>query len=90
VPNQSTTEATTSRLVKCGQTVFIGGLIKRTSEQVRDGVPVLGALFSNRSLSSVYTGLVVLITRYIFSWNDEVISIYQRFPDVTACLSVRQ
>jgi len=63
--------------VESGQTVFIGGLIKRTSEQIRDGVPVLGdlpgigALFSNRSLSSVNTELVVLITPYIVD-NDKV------------------
>jgi type II secretory pathway component GspD/PulD (secretin) len=77
VPNQSTTEVTTSMLVDSGQTVFIGGLIKRTSEQIRDGVPVLGdlpvigGLFSNRSLSSVNTELVVLITPYIVD-NDMV------------------
>ncbi|MBT8117978.1 MAG: hypothetical protein KJO66_09105 [Gammaproteobacteria bacterium] len=77
VPNQSTTEVTTSMLVESGQTVFIGGLIKRTSEQIREGIPVLGdipglgLLFSNRSLSSVNTELVVLITPYIVD-NDKV------------------
>ena len=77
VPNQSTTEVTTSMLVESGQTVFIGGLIKRTSEQIREGVPILGdipglgLLFSNRSLSSVNTELVVLITPYIVD-NDQV------------------
>jgi type II secretory pathway component GspD/PulD (secretin) len=77
VPNQTTTEVTTSMLVESGQTVFIGGLIKRTSEQIRAGVPVLGdipvlgMLFSNRSLSSVNTELVVLITPYIVD-NDKV------------------
>lgn len=71
IPNQTTTEVTTSMLVESGQTVFIGGLIKRTSEQTREGVPVLGdipglgLLFSNRSLSSINTELVVLITPYI-------------------------
>jgi type II secretory pathway component GspD/PulD (secretin) len=77
VPNQSTTEVTTSMLVESGQTVFIGGLIKRTSEQSREGVPVLGdipglgLLFSSRSLSSVNSELVVLITPYIVD-NDTV------------------
>jgi type II secretory pathway component GspD/PulD (secretin) len=77
VPNQTTTEVTTSMLVESGQTVFIGGLIKRTSEQIREGVPVLGdipglgLLFSNRSLSSVNSELVVLITPYIVD-NDKV------------------
>ena len=63
--------------VKSGQTVFIGGLMKRTSEQIRNGVPVLGdipglgMLFSNRTLSSVNTELVVLITPYIVD-NEKV------------------
>ncbi|MDX1698102.1 MAG: hypothetical protein R3308_07425, partial [Thiohalobacterales bacterium] len=42
IPNQTTTEVTTSMLVESGQTVFIGGLIKRNTEQTREGVPVLG------------------------------------------------
>jgi type II secretory pathway component GspD/PulD (secretin) len=75
VPNQTTTEVTTSMLVDSGKTVFIGGLIKRSSEQTREGVPVLGdipvigGLFSNRALSSKNTELVVLITPYIVDDN---------------------
>jgi type II secretory pathway component GspD/PulD (secretin) len=71
IPNQNTTEVTTSMLVESGKTVFIGGLIKRKSEQSREGVPVLGdipvvgMMFSNRALSTVNTELVVLITPYI-------------------------
>jgi type II secretory pathway component GspD/PulD (secretin) len=71
VPNQNTTEVTTSMLVESGKTVFIGGLIRRTSEQSREGVPVLGdlpvvgLLFSNKALSTTSTELVVLITPYI-------------------------
>jgi len=77
VPNQTTTEVTTSMLVDSGQTVFIGGLIRQTAEQTREGVPVLGdipgvgLLFSNRSISSVNTELIVLITPYIID-NDKV------------------
>ena len=75
IPNQTTTEVTTSMLVESGHTVFIGGLIKRSSEQTREGVPVLGdipvvgSLFSNRALSTVNTELVVLITPYIVDNN---------------------
>ena len=71
IPNQTTTEVTTSMLVESGQTVFIGGLIKRSSEQTREGVPVLGdipvlgMLFSNRAMRSVNTELIVLITPHI-------------------------
>ncbi len=71
VPNQSTTEVTTSMLVESGKTVFIGGLIRRSDIKTREGVPVLGdvpglgLLFSNKAINSVNTELVVLITPYI-------------------------
>jgi type II secretory pathway component GspD/PulD (secretin) len=71
IPNQNTTEVTTTMLVESGKTVFIGGLIKRSEIKTREGVPVLGdipglgLLFSNRAISSINTELVVLITPYI-------------------------
>lgn len=71
IPSQKTTEVTTTMLVESGQTVFIGGLIKRSSQQTRESVPILGdlpllkSLFSNRAVSSVNTELVVLISPYI-------------------------
>ena len=75
IPNQNTTEVTTSMLVESGKTVFIGGLIRRSSEKSREGVPVLGdlpvvgLLFSNKALSTTSTELVVLITPYIVDDN---------------------
>ena len=78
VPNQTTTEVTTSMLVESGKTVMIGGLIKRSSGQTRESVPVigkipgLGRLFSNESQSSVNSELVVLITPYIIGEEDAV------------------
>lgn len=71
IPSQSTTEVTTTMLVDSGQAVFIGGLIRRTAEATREGVPVLGSLpllgrlFSNRASNVITTELVVLITPYI-------------------------
>ena len=71
IPNQTTTEVTTTMLVESGQTVFIGGLMKRTAIETREGVPILGdipglgLLFSNRAINSVNTELVILITPYI-------------------------
>ncbi len=71
IPSQSTTEVTTTMLVDSGQVVFIGGLIRRTAEATREGVPVLGSLpllgrlFSNRASNVITTELVVLITPYI-------------------------
>ena len=58
-------------LVQSGQTIFIGGLLKRTATETREGVPFLGdiplvgLLFSNRAINSINTELVVLITPYI-------------------------
>jgi type II secretory pathway component GspD/PulD (secretin) len=73
IPNQKTTEVTTTMLVDSGQTVFIGGLIRRDSTETREGVPVLGdipglkLLFSNRAVNTVNTELVVLVTPYILN-----------------------
>jgi type II secretory pathway component GspD/PulD (secretin) len=71
IPNQTTTEVTTTMLVESGKTVFIGGLIKRTASETREGIPILGdipgvgLLFSNKGISSINTELVVLITPHI-------------------------
>lgn len=78
VPSQTTTEVTTQLLVNSGQTVFIGGLIKRTLNETRNGVPLLGRipglglLFSSREVTSVNTETVVMITPIIVdgSTND--------------------
>ena len=48
IPSQTTTEVTTSLLADDGQTIFIGGLLKKKSDYSKDGVPVLvltGGLF---------------------------------------------
>ena len=77
IPNQNTTEVTTTMLVESGKTVFIGGLIKRSEIKTREGVPVLGdipglgLLFSNKAISSINTELVVLITPYIMD-NEQL------------------
>ncbi len=71
IPSQSTTEVTTTMLVESGKTVFIGGLIKQSTQESREGVPVLGDIpliglaFSNRAITSINSELVVLITPYI-------------------------
>ena len=68
VPSQTTTEVTTSLLVASGQPIFIGGLIRNTTNETRTGVPVLGRvpgvrwLFSNQSRTSLNTETVVIIT----------------------------
>ncbi len=82
IPSQTTTEVTTRLLVGSGQTVFIGGLIKQTLSESRNGVPVLsriplvGLLFSSREVTSVSTETVVIITPRVVGeisgpWNTE-------------------
>ena len=78
IPNQQTTEVTTQMLVEDGQTVFIGGLIRRSIDQNREGVPVLGDIpilgrvFSNKSDSSINTETVVMITPHIVDNHNNV------------------
>jgi len=82
IPSQVTTEVTTQLLVPSGQTAFIGGLIKHTSNLTQDGVPVLRRvpglrrLFSSQQRTEVDTETIVLITPYIVeefnaAWNTE-------------------
>ena len=78
IPNQQTTEVTTQMLVEDGQTVFIGGLIRRSLDQNREGVPVLGDIpivgrvFSNKFDSSINTETVVMITPHIVDNHNNV------------------
>jgi type II secretory pathway component GspD/PulD (secretin) len=80
IPSQTTTEVTTHMVVGDGETVFIGGLIKHSQAQSREGVPVLGdipllgRMFSNHSTNDISTETVVLITPhlidgYVSEWN---------------------
>lgn len=80
IPSQVTTEVTTQLLVPSGQTVFIGGLMKHTSNLNRSGIPVLGRvpglrrLFSSNEQTEVNTETIVLITPHIVEgfnaeWN---------------------
>lgn len=71
IPSQSTTEVTTQMLAEDGQTLFIGGLIRNSTDDSTEGVPVLGSipllgkLFSSSAKSSSNAEFVVLITPYI-------------------------
>jgi type II secretory pathway component GspD/PulD (secretin) len=68
IPSKKSTEVTTQLLCEDGQSVFIGGLIKRVSSKRRTGVPVLGdlpavgALFSSTEEIGTTTETVVVIT----------------------------
>ena len=91
IPNQSTTEVTTTMLVDSGQSIFIGGLIRRSTERTREGVPVLGdiplvgRLFSNEATTAFNTELVVLITPYLIDestiLDDGTLGTIKEFED---------
>ncbi len=75
IPSKTTTQLSTRMLVPDGQTVFLGGLIKHNTNESREGVPllgdlpVMGALFSNRSKSLTATEIVVLITPKVIDFQ---------------------
>lgn len=75
IPSKTTTQVTTRMLVPDGKTVFMGGLIRRSSNNSREGIPglgdlpVLGALFSNDSENVSTTEIVVLLTPKIIDFN---------------------
>lgn len=68
IPSKKSTEVTTQLLCEDGQSVFIGGLIKRMTSTRRNGIPVLGeipgvgALFSSNEELGSSTETVVIIT----------------------------
>lgn len=71
LPSKTTTEVTTQVLVKDGQTLFIGGLIREREEMARQGIPLLmdipllGRLFGKTTVGTQKTEIVVLITPHI-------------------------
>jgi len=82
IPSQATTEVTTRLLVDSGDTIFVGGLIKQSISENRNGVPYLGRipglglLFSSREKTSINTETIVVITprvvgRTVGPWSTE-------------------
>ncbi len=77
IPSQTTTEVTTQVLVDNGQTVFIGGLIKRNQTDNQDKViglgdlPLIGGLFKNSSKATLNTETVVILTPRIISDDNK-------------------
>ena len=75
IPSKATTEVSTQMLVPNGKTVFMGGLIRRSVNNTREGVPglgdvpLVGALFSNDSKNISTTEIVVLLTPTIIDFT---------------------
>ena len=76
IPSKTTTQVSTRMLVPDGKTVFMGGLIRRTSNQSRESVPglgdmpLIGGLFSNDSSNISTTEIVVLLTPTIIKFDQ--------------------
>jgi len=77
IPSKSTTEVSTRMLVPSGKTVFLGGLIKHSVSNTREGIPglgdlpLIGGLFSNRAKNITSTEIVVLITPTIVDYSSD-------------------
>ena len=77
IPSKSTTQVSTRMLVPDGRTVFLGGLIKHSVNDTREGVPglgdlpVVGGLFSNTATSLTSTEIVILITPQVVNYSLE-------------------
>jgi len=95
IPDKKSTEVTTELLCEDGQSVFIGGLIKKTSSRDKTGVPVLGdipgigRLFSTTTESINNTETVVIITprivqdpRMAKEFTDEKLGLIEHANDL--------
>jgi len=80
IPSQTTTEVTTQMLAEDGQRIFIGGLIRTSDIEAREGVPglseipLLGGLFSNTEERTINTETVVVITPHIMAHKRDAVS----------------
>ncbi len=81
------TEATTNLVVKNGQTIVIGGLIREDDSKAREGIPwlskipILGYLFGNTTKENNRTELVILLTPYVVKDQQDVASVTNRYAD---------
>lgn len=91
IPSQTTTEVTTNLLIPSGETVFIGGLIKKSEVDRRQSVPglnrvpVMRRLFTGTENTQITTETVVLITPVLAddtrqSWNQGEIERVESSP----------
>ncbi|OGC04949.1 hypothetical protein A2276_03225 [candidate division WOR-1 bacterium RIFOXYA12_FULL_43_27] len=71
IPNENTTETKNEVLVKDGQTIVIGGLIKKKELQIESGIPILmnipfiGMAFKRNTISNENRELIIFIKPHI-------------------------
>ena len=84
-PTFTTREAETTVVVNSGDTLVIGGIIRESRDESRQGVPylmdvpVLGRLFRNNADGVDRTELIVLITPFVVRDRDEALSVTEEF-----------
>lgn len=77
-PTINQRRVTSTIAVQSGETIALGGLIRQTDSDSKSGVPivqripVLGNLFSTRSITSRKTELLVLLTPRVIEDNSDV------------------
>ncbi len=71
LPQKQSTETTTSLLVKDGQTIIIGGLMKEYSQETKSGVPILadipfiGVAFRRTDIETQKREIIILISPHL-------------------------
>ena len=81
------TEAATNLVVRDGQTIIIGGLIREDDNKNRQGIPflykipVLGYLFGNTERDNTRTELIILLTPHVVKNQKEATSITNKLID---------
>lgn len=93
LPQKQTTEATTTVIVKDGETIVIGGLIKNKSREIEKGVPIImnipiiGNFFKRKELTWEKKEIIAVITPHILTaekikaMNPEVEDLKKRQTD---------
>jgi general secretion pathway protein D len=86
-PVISTREASTRAVIKHGQTVVIAGLIGDSRDETISGIPILrdipllGALFRNRSFTTNRTELAIFVTPYLVRTDSDADLLRERVRD---------
>lgn len=85
LPSETTTEVTTKVVVKDGESIFIGGLIRERQEKATKQIPVLGdipligSIFKRSTNTQSKTETIIVITPHIIT--DRNIEILQKEKD---------
>jgi len=83
-PIVGTRKARTQIAVNTGETIVIGGLLRKSEKKTREGVPflshlpLLGSLFSYKKVDEAKTDLLIFITPYILSEKLEEENIIEK------------